>query len=164
MKQHVIAHDSMIARDSPRQSDILEDLQIQTKKAPNSQRQQEIDGDGPVIARYGRRQQQKARDSQKMELFLLLPGLGSKNFFCKMFLILTKELEINYKNMIELFQQAIRKWNQIIGNGIIFSTYRPLINKTSFVIVSYFKQRAQNGFSKQEIELCKHYITHFNGS
>ena len=36
---------------------------------------------------------------QEMKLFLSLPGLWSKNFFYKMFLIWFKRLKIDFQNM-----------------------------------------------------------------
>ena len=64
-----------------------------------------------------------------MELFFPLPGLESKNFFYKVFLIFTKEFKIDLKN---------RKWNHPTGNGTISPTSGPLIEKLLLQDVLHF--------------------------
>ena len=46
---------------------------------------------------------------QEMELFLLFPDLQSKNFFYKMFLILTNESRTGFEN--RKWKYPNRKWN-----------------------------------------------------
>ena len=48
---------------------------------------------------------------QEMELFHLLLGLISKDFFHKMFLILIKEFKINFQN--RKWNYPTRKWNYL---------------------------------------------------
>ena len=60
---------------------------------------------------------------QDMDLFLLLPGLWSKNFFYKMFLICSKDFKINFQN---------RKWNYPNRIWNYFSHIQAFNQKTSF--------------------------------
>ena len=46
---------------------------------------------------------------QEMELFLPIPGLWSKNFLYKMFLICSKGLKIDFQN--RKWNYPNRKWN-----------------------------------------------------
>ena len=56
-----------------------------------------------------------------MELFLLFPDLGSKNFFYKRFPIFTKDSGISFKN---------RKWNYLNRISNYFSYFQTLQQKT----------------------------------
>ena len=60
---------------------------------------------------------------QEMELYLPLPGLWSKNFFYKMFLIWSKEFKINFQN---------RKWNYTNRKWNFFSQFQASDQNTSF--------------------------------
>ena len=60
---------------------------------------------------------------QEMELFLPLPGLWSKNFFYKMFLICSKGFKIDFQN---------RKWNYPNRKRNYFSHFQAFNQNTSF--------------------------------
>ena len=60
---------------------------------------------------------------QEMDLFLPLPGLGSKNIFYKMFLNCSKGFKINFQN---------RKWNYPNRKWNYFTHFQASDQKTSF--------------------------------
>ena len=74
-----------------------------------------------------------------MESFHLLLGLWPKDIFNKMFLIFTKEFNIDLEN---------RKWNY-------FANVWTINQITVFQYISLFHQGVQNCFQKQKMELSK---------
>ena len=69
----------------------------------------------------------------EMELFIVFPGLHSKNFFYKMFLIFTKEFRIDFQN---------RKWNDPNRKWNYLSYIQASDQKTSFTKCFSFKPRS----------------------
>ena len=118
---------------------------------------------------------------QEIDLFLPLPGLWSKNFFYKMFLIWSKGSKIDFQN--RKWNYPNRKWNYFshfqasdektsftkcfsfdptgpklifkTGNGIISPTSRLSMKKLLLQHIFYLFQSFQKWFSKQETELSK---------
>ena len=76
--------------------------------------------------------QEMGLSKQEMELFLPLPGLWSKNFFNKMFLIWSKEFKINFQN---------RKWNYPNRKWNYFSHFQASDQKNSFIKCLSFNLR-----------------------
>ena len=60
---------------------------------------------------------------QEIDLFLILPGLWSKNFFSKTFLIFTKDINIDFHS---------RKWNYQNRKWNYFSHFQASDQKTFF--------------------------------
>ena len=77
--------------------------------------------------------QEMELSKQEMELFLLFPGLRSKNFFYKMFFISTKEFRIDSQN---------RKRNNPNRKWIYLSHFQASDQKTSFTKCFSFKSRS----------------------
>ena len=67
-----------------------------------------------------------------MELYLLLPGLWSKNFFYEMFLICSKGIKFDFQN---------RKWNDPNRKWNYFSHFQTSDKKTSFTKCFLFDLR-----------------------
>ena len=72
---------------------------------------------------------------KEMEFFIPFPGLLSKKFFCKMFLIWSKGLKINFQN---------RKWNYSNRKWNYFSNFQASDQKTPLQNVSHLIQGAQH--------------------
>ena len=90
--------------------------------------------------------QEMELSKQEMELFLPLPGLWSKNFFYKMFLICSKGFKINFQN---------RKWNYPNRKWNYFSTFQASDQKVSFTKCFSFDPRDSKLIFKIGKELYK---------
>ena len=71
---------------------------------------------------------------QEMELFLLFPDLGSKNFFNKIFTIFTKESKSGFTN--RKWNYSNRKWNyfsyfQTSDQKTVLTEYLPVLPKST---------------------------------
>ena len=91
---------------------------------------------------------------QEMELFILLPGLGSKNFFYKIFVIRSK---------------GFKTGNRIIqtGNGIISPTSRPLIKNLFYKMFLICSKGLKIDFQNRKWNYPNrkwNYFSHFQAS
>ena len=86
---------------------------------------------------------------QEMESFLPLPGLWSKNFFCNISSILTKEFKIGFQN---------RKWNYPNRKWNYFSRFQVSDHKTSFTTsYPYEPKRLNIGFQNRKWNYFSHF-------
>ena len=77
--------------------------------------------------------QEMELSKQEMEIFLPLPGLWSKNFFYKIFLIWSKGFKMDFPN---------RKWNYPNRKWNYFSHFHASDQKTSFAKYFSFDPRS----------------------